>query len=90
MGHFPGFYQYGHSPGMMGGGWIMMLVGLLLIGALLYFIFRQQNGVTYYGGQHQGNSLDTSNKALSILEERYAKGEIDTEEFQKRKTELTK
>ena len=90
MGHFPDFYQYGHGQGMVGGGLIMMLVMFVLLGMLLYLFLKKQNGVTYYSGQHQENILDSRNKALSILEERYAKGEIDTEDFQIRKTELSK
>ena len=31
---------------------------------------------------------DSSNRAVEILEQRYAKGDIDTEEFQQRRAEL--
>ncbi len=31
---------------------------------------------------------DSSNRAIEILEQRYARGDIDTDEFQQRRTEL--
>ena len=44
-----------------------------------------------WGVRNLGNTRverDTSNRALEILEERYARGEIDSEEFNRRRSEL--
>ena len=86
-GCFPGFNQYGYYPYMMGGRIIMMLGTLLLVGIILYLIFRKNNGGIC---PHCHDSVSKDLKALDILKERYAKGEIDTEEYNKRKIELEK
>ncbi len=79
------------GPGMMGawgmgwfGGvfmivfWILILVGLVfLIKWLVQSTHRSQ------AGGHTGN------RALEILKERYARGEIDTAEFEEKKKALT-
>ena len=81
------------GPGMMGkwgmgsfGGvfmiifWILILVGLVfLIKWLIQSTSRGQSGDA--GG---------SNRALGILKERYARGEIDKAEFETMKTVLSK
>ena len=77
-------YAWGYGPWMMGGGLIMMLFTLLVFGLAFYFIFRK-NGVGCCGSHH----IETKNNtALEILKERYAKGEISTEEFHERKKQL--
>ncbi len=67
----------GHGWGM-GWGWI---IGLLLIVAVIWFIFRMAN---------QNKSGSESGKSpLDILKERYARGEIDKKEFEERKKDLS-
>jgi len=66
----------GHGWGM-GWGWI---IGLILLIAVIWFIARTVN---------QNNQSALSNKTpLEILKERYARGEIDKEEFEERKKDL--
>lgn len=73
-----GYYGYG----MMGCGMIMMavmiIIAILGIVALIKYIQRS--------GNQTGNQINSS--ALTILNERYAKGEISDEEYQRKKTEI--
>ncbi len=59
--------------------WILILVGLVFfIKWLVQNTGRSQTGV------------DDGNRALEILKERYARGEIDKAEFETMKTDLSK
>jgi putative membrane protein len=71
--------------GMAGGfGWIFMILWwvLIIVGivALVKWMITSSGG----DGRSGGDS-----KALDILKQRYARGEIDEQEFQKRKRDLT-
>ena len=78
--------------GMMGewgmgwfGGTIMIIFWILILVALVFFIkWLVQNT----GRNHA--SLDRGNRALEILKERYARGEIDKVEFETMKLNLSK
>ena len=82
---------WGMGPGMMGGwgtGWfggILMIVFWVLILVGLIFLIR-------WLIQSPGRDKTTgngSNRALEILKERYARGEIDKEEFESKKKDLS-
>ena len=63
----------------MGWWWI---IGFILVAAIIWAIFRSPG---------QSNSLNnTANQksALDILNERYARGEIDKEEYEMKKRDL--
>ncbi len=62
----------------MGFGWI---IGLIVIGLIIWLVIRTTT---------HGNTVNPSEEksALDILKERYAKGEIDKEEFEDRKKDL--
>lgn len=75
--------DYGHMgdwfPGMGGHGvfglfWLILLVVVVVL------------GVRWIGAS--GGAKSTPPSALEILKERYARGEIDDEEFQRRRREL--
>lgn len=73
---------YGHM-GMMGGGWfmgpIMMLIFFaLLVGAVVLVVRLLGRGF----GSSTGAESD---RALYVLRERFANGDINEEEFEKRK-----
>jgi putative membrane protein len=78
--------QYGMGPGMMGWGhsmgWPMLIFMFLFWGAMLAGIvalIRLVFSKSGYGGTQPVES------ALDILKKRYAKGEIDKEEFEEKK-----
>ena len=78
---FSGFGS-GHFGG--GGMFIMMGFGLLIFLALIFLAFKLMKA-------HSHSNLSvSSNSALTILNERYARGEINDEEYTKKKIILTK
>ena len=80
------FMMYGYD----GFGWSHALVGLSMMVlfwggliALFFFVVRWFSGGSQPAAGHQGQKA-----ALSILEERFARGEIANEEFLERKRQL--
>ncbi|WP_278287337.1 SHOCT domain-containing protein [Caloranaerobacter ferrireducens] len=57
------------------------ILGIFLLGIAVYFIFRYANERKYYGNYDKSD-------ALEILKERYAKGEITEEEYERKKKML--
>ena len=71
-------YQFwGHGWGM-GLGWIIGLIFLLVI---IWVVVKAVN-------QNTGNDRNRDKSPLDILKERYARGEIDKQEFDQRKKDL--
>lgn len=77
---FNGDYGWGvgNMMGWFGGGLMMVVFWALLIAAIVWLV-RELRG--------QGNSGNS--RALDILKERYAKGEIDKTEFDSKKRDLS-
>lgn len=74
--------MYGwHGPGMFGFGGFGMLLCLIVLIAVGYFVLRFSRKRT----DAMGND---SSRALDILKERYARGEIDKETYDRMKQEL--
>ena len=82
------------GPGMMGGwgsggmGWfggIFMLAFWVLILVGLVFVIRWLVQTT----SKKGNSGQHGSRAMEILKERYARGEIDKTQFENMKRDLT-
>ena len=72
--------------GMWGGGgfmWLMPIFWLVILGLLIWFVVSLVRGDVHSGGQSSKNK-----SPLDILNERYARGEIDTEEFVERRNKL--
>jgi putative membrane protein len=69
--------------GLMFGAGFGWLLWLLLIGVVVWAVVALAGGA----GRDRGSGR-SSKSALEILEERYARGEIDREEFEEKKADL--
>ena len=67
----------GHGWGMFW-GWV---VGLVVLIVIIWIVVKLMN-------QHAGSAHHPDKSPLDILKERYARGEIDKEEFEERKKDL--
>ena len=82
---------------MMGYGYngiFMLIGGLVLIGVIVLVVYAvvhttSVSGRTGYQAPPEAQSA-SSRRALEILAERYAKGEISDEEYNQKKAELKK
>ncbi|SHJ27105.1 SHOCT domain-containing protein [Parasporobacterium paucivorans] len=83
-----GFYGTGHNLFMQGGFGCIGIVFIIL--HILFWIAAICFAVKLYHKYFKrvGESKTKNNTAMAILRERYAKGEIDSEEFNKRKSDL--
>ncbi|RFU39600.1 SHOCT domain-containing protein [Actinomadura logoneensis] len=85
----------GHGSGGTWGWMALMMMGLwtLVIGAAVWIVLRAGFGRRRDGGPAAGDSprdraTDEGGGARAILAERYARGEIDTEEYEERLARL--
>ena len=76
----------GSEMGMMGGIgfiWLMPLFGLFILGLFVWFVVKIVTRST-----DDDTVARTNKSSLDVLGERYARGKIDTEEFEIRRTAL--
>lgn len=81
----PDYWHYGWGWGHMLSGGLMMILfwgGIILV---IVFAVRALGG----GSSHGTTPATSRNKALDILQERFARGEIDKDEFEERKRLLS-
>ena len=92
MAQWRGYGDWHMGQGMMGGwggGWfggIFMLIFWVLVIVGLVFLIKWLVQTTRSGSH--SISTGTSGSALEILKERYARGEIDKQEFEEKKRDL--
>ena len=79
----------GFMGGFRGGGGVRMILWLVVIVGLIVFLVKQFSNNSSHE-QLNSNNLNSKSKdtPLEIAKERYAKGEIDKEEFQEIKNQL--
>lgn len=84
-GGMMGFNRRGNF-NMMGFGWLALIIGIAATAGIIVFILSFMR----HPMNNPGNYNSNKNRALEILSERYAKGEIGDEEYRQRKSELTR
>lgn len=76
--------MYNWWPGNNPNGWIGMIIGLIIFIAaiivLIVILLRPK-----HTDQYRDHSRESQDNSIRILDERFAKGEIDEEEYKKRK-----
>ncbi len=73
---------YGYGFGMGGGfGMIFMILLVVVVVFLVFGAFRQVH-------DDRRHNLTRKPRAREILDERYARGEIDAEEYQRKRAEI--
>jgi putative membrane protein len=72
-----------HGFNGFGGGWMMILWWVLIIAAIIALVRWGISSSAARRGQNQ-----QSKSALDILKERYARGEINKQEYEARKRDL--
>ena len=83
--------SYDYGPHMMwwGGGWYGMIFGpLIMILVLALVIAATVLLVRWLRGQSPKIAVHPERSPLDLLNERYARGEIDREEYLRRRTDL--
>ncbi|WP_280536304.1 SHOCT domain-containing protein [Halopenitus sp. POP-27] len=84
-GWHDGMWTGGHMAGWSGWGWGMMLFGLLWMALLVALPIS----VVYWLTTRSQSDGPTEDSALAVLQARYARGDIDDEEFDRRRARLT-
>lgn len=78
-------HMWGGGMGYGGFGWGHLLMWLLLIAAVVaVYLLARGTG----GGRHDPHRDDPAHSALQILNERYARGEIEKAEYEEKKAAL--
>ena len=78
------------GPGMMGGfswGWFMPIFMILFWGLIIWGIVALARGLS--GSSNSDSSSSRPDSALEVLKKRYARGEIDKEDYEEKKKDLT-
>ncbi len=75
------------GPGMMGGFgwmWLMPILWIVVLGLIVWAVVA---GVSGQGGS-KSSDYSKEDSALEVLKRRYARGEIDKEEYEEKKKDL--
>ena len=81
--------RYGYfdgNGGMHWGAWVLMIIAMLVLaGALAWVIVTLLRHRSGDSGPHRVLPIDTSPNAMRILDERLARGQIEEEEYKRRR-----
>lgn len=84
-------WQYGGwgmmGPGMMGGFgwmWLMPVFGIVFLGLIIWAIVAAVRS----SSESRGSDSSKADSALEVLKKRYARGEINKEEYEEKKKDL--
>lgn len=80
----------GYGYGMMGGFgwmWLMPIFWIVFLGLIIWGVVALARGVSQPGSSDSASSRPDS--ALEVLKKRYARGEINKEEYEEKKKDLT-
>ena len=84
-------WQYGGwgmmGPGMMGGFgwmWLMPVFWIVILGLIIWAIVASVRG----SSKSMGSDSSKADSALELLKKRYARGEIDKQEYEEKKKDL--
>lgn len=81
-------YQWWCGPGFFFGGPWGMLIGLIFWGAVIYGIVYLITHLPKIGHAQADGMTKVPDSSLEILRRRYAAGEIDAEEFARKRKDL--
>ncbi len=74
-------------PGMMGGFswmWLMPIFPILFLGLIIWAVVALARG----SSESRGTDSSKADSALEVLKERYARGEINKEEYEEKKKDI--
>ena len=80
-----GWGNQGYGMGGFGGIVMLLFWGLIIVGVVLVIRYFTTGQVS---GRKDSSPYEIRSEPLQILRERYAKGEIDSKEFEERKKML--
>lgn len=71
---------------MMGQGWLLCLLLAIIIGLVIYVILKQTSSGSHRRNQQELNN--TTDKAMEILNQKLASGDISEDEYKRKKNLL--
>lgn len=74
-------YGYGCGNNIMGGWFGVMFIFIILIGIVIFLFYRK--------GHNNGHDVGNRDNSFNILDERFARGEINEDEYNQRKNFLS-
>ena len=75
------------GPGMMGGfgwGWFMPIFPILFLGLIIWAVVALARG----SSESRGTDSSKADSAMEVLKQRYARGEINKEEYEEKKKDI--